>query len=144
MDYRGKCTSTHDKRTKSGDLKMSGNFSASTFRMQHLQSRDYKVYRRTLESGVEILVVGERTPLSQVFADLGGYGEMVAMMAMRDPNFESYTRTGYKRIGEKYYEVCQVLRKCTYVWKGYMDAHEFTYREMIYTDGDFDYKFKEY
>ena len=136
-DYRGRCFSTSGKRTKAGDLKMSGNFSRATFRLQSMQYKDYPVRRITCESGIEQLVVGDtKTPLALIV------GEEITNLAMKDRCFDLYVQRDVLRIkdNKKEYEAVRTLRKCKYS----RTANEFTLRLEIYTDGDFDYNFKQY
>ena len=139
-NYRGRCFSTKGKRTKTGELKRAGNFSRATFHSQQLQFKDYYVRLRTYESGIQTLIVGDHTPLAQIM------GETVATLAMRDEHFDLYQQKGeYTRIGNKrVYEAFRMLRKNSLIVSWRLDPHAFTYREMIYTEGDFKYNFPEY
>ena len=134
-NLRGKCAS-ETKFTKSGEPKRSGNWSYQKVHQMNLQSRDYRVCEVVFESGIKCLIVGDNTPLAQLM------GEIVATLAMNDEHFDSYTRKGYKTVGVKKYEAKMVLTKanCLYSYMNY----KFLYREMIYTDGDFNYNFPEY
>lgn len=138
-NLRGKGVSTK-KFTKAGEPKRSGNWSVSTIHNQSLQSKDYLVWVKTYkETGVEILMVGDHTPLSSIM------GEKIATLAMNDPHFEWYRQRGKnKTIGNgKEYEAHKTLRKYegSSFWLRYKWG---VYREEIYTDGDFDYLFPEY
>lgn len=135
-NLRGKGVS-ETKFTKTGEPKRSGNWSYQKVHQMNLQSKDYRVREVTFESGIKRLIVGDNTPLAQLM------GEMVATLAMNDEYFESYTRKGYKTVGVKKYEAQMVLRKANCLYD-YLDKYKFIYREMIYTDGDFNYNFPEY
>ena len=135
-NLRGKCAS-ETKFTKSGEPKRSGNWSYQKFHQMNLQSRDYRVREVVYESGIKCLIVGDNTPLAQLM------GEIVATLAMNDEHFDSYIRKGYKTVGVKKYEAQMVLRKANCLYD-YLDKYKFIYREMIYTDGDFNYNFPEY
>lgn len=123
-----------DKFCKGTDIpKRSGNFSSQTVHYQSLQSRDYHV---NLRNGR--LIVGENTPLEDVMPG-------IEQLALSDPYFESYTQKGTHTHSKKKYEARKTLTKrekhyeyCT--WLNY----DFVYREMIYTDNEFDYQFKNY
>lgn len=134
-NLRGKGVS-ETKFTKAGEPKRSGNWSYQKVHQMNLQSKDYRVREITFESRIKCLIVGDNTPLAQLM------GETVATLAMNDEHFESYTRKGYKTVGVKKYEAKMVLTKanCLYSYMNY----KFLYREMIYTDGDFNYNFPEY
>lgn len=137
---RGKGTSL-TKFTKTGDPKHAGNWSAQNIHRQSLQYRDYYVKLLKSESGIEILIVGDHTPLARIM------GETVATLAMRDPNFESYRQQGYfKGINNgRSYEAFRTLRKNNkYINSWQHNPHAFILREEIYTDGDFKYYFPEY
>ena len=137
-NLRGRCYSTHGKLTKTGDLKRSGNFSTVTLHSQSLQYRDYPVWIRTdKETGIEILVVGEKTPLAFLM------GEQLASLAMNDQYFDYYRRAGVKKVISKEYEANMTLKKSKGSRLWLMDRWG-TYREEIYTDGDFTYHFREY
>ena len=138
-NLRGKGISK-TKFTKIGEPKRSGNWSVATIHYQSLQSRDYRVRYWTLESGVQILVVGDnKTPLADIM------GKQIANLAMFDKHFEQYTQSGYKEIGTRKYEVFRYLRKnrVRSIAYGKEDV-EFTYREAIFTENDFNYTFPEY
>ena len=123
-----------DKFCKGTDIpKHSGNFSYHTVHYQSLQSKDYHV---TLRDGV--LIVGESTPLQCLMPE-------VTQIALNDPHFESYTRKGTMPHAGKRYEARQTLtkRERHYTYCDWMN-YDFIYREMIYTDGEFDYQFKNY
>ena len=140
-NYRGKCESTHGKLTKGGQPTRAGNFSYSTFREQHLLCKDYYVRLHTYENGIQILIVGDHTPLAELM------GELVATLAMRDEHFSQYTQRGTHTEPEtgKEYEAIKTLTKNQLTrrfWQ--LDYHAFTYREMIYADGELDYEFPEY
>ena len=129
---RGKGVSK-DKFTKDGRLKRSGNFSYSTIHYQSLQCKDYKV--RLIDKQ---LIVGTHTPLSSL------YPQELVNLALNDGYFERYVRNGVKTINGKQYEVeSHLTRRHIHYDYNYIN-YEFTYREMIYTDGDFDYNFPEY
>lgn len=138
QNYRGKCYSTTGKKTKTGDLKMAGNFSYLTFHQQQLQSKDYYVRKVTYESGIEQLIAGEQTPLAQVM------GEQIATLALRDPHFELYMQGGKKKIGAREYDMRVTLRRNLCVSRWSFDPHLFTLRVEIYTDGEVQYTFPEY
>lgn len=142
--YRGKCHSK-SKMTKAGQPKMAGNFSYQTFHYESLQTKDYDVYlHQDKETGIELLVMAdEKTPLANVLG--GDYGEMIATLALRDPNFRSYHRDGeYKGLGNgKAYEAKMILTKL----RGgiYWNMGRYAKLRMeIYTDGDFRFEFPEY
>lgn len=135
-NLRGKGIST-TKFTKSGDPKRAGNWSAETIHYQSLQSRDYPVWVKTYENGIQILMVGKQTPLSFLM------GEMVASLALTDKHFDYYRRVGVNKTGGKAHDANMTLRKNQI--KSYWNKDRWgIYREEIYTDGDFDYQFPEY
>lgn len=135
-NFRGRGWS-YTKRTKLGDPKRSGNWSASTIHHQYMQHKDYRVWVQKYESGIEVLMVGDHTPLSRLM------GEQVASLAMKDPYFRSYYREGVKTVGNKQYEanMCLSKGKGSPIW---LSLHWGTYREEIYPNGDFEYIFPEY
>lgn len=135
-NLRGKGIST-TKFTKSGDPKRSGNWSAETIHYQSLQSKDYPVWVKTYENGIQVLMVGENTPLSYLMT------EQLMSLALNDPYFDMYRREGEKTVGGKKHTACMTLRKSkgSRIW---LQDRFGTYREEIYTDGDFDYQFPEY
>lgn len=135
-NFRGKGFS-RSKFTKTGDPKRAGNWSANTIHSQSLQYRDYRVWVQKYESGIEVLMVGDKTPLASLM------GEAVASLAMKDPYFRSYYREGVKTVGTKQYEANMRLNKSkgSPIW---LSLHWGIYREEIYTDGDFNYQFPEY
>lgn len=135
-NYRGRCVSTTGKRTKAGDLKMSGNFSKTTFRLQSVQYRDYPVRWITCESGIKQLVVGEnQTPLALIV------GEKIADLVMTDRCFDVYVQRDVFRIKDnpKEYEAVSTLRRCKH-----SITADFTLRLEIYAEGDFKWNFNEY
>lgn len=137
-DFRGKGTS-ETKFTKTGDPKHAGNWSAAKIRLQTTQFKDYYVrYRKNPETGIEILVVGDHTPLAEIM------GEMVATLAMRDPHFNVYCQTGeYRGLGNgKGYSSSYTLRKTMY--QSRWDPHAFVLRCEICTEGDFTFNFPNY
>lgn len=136
-DYRGKCFSTSGKRTKTGDLKRSGNFSYSTFHCQNLLYKDYYVRVETSESGIKTLIVGDHTPLALLM------GQLVADLALKDERFELYQQKGKKRIGGKDCETIAILTKISRYSRFDLDPHAFRLRVEIYTDG-ISYEFPEY
>ena len=136
-NLRGKGFSA-TKLTKSGDPKRTGNWSAATIHYQSLQSKDYPVFVKTYENGIQVLMVGENTPLSYLM------GEQIASLAMSDGYFESYRRSGQKSIGAKKYDANMTLRKYKGKSSMWLQNKWGTYREEIYTDGDFKYQFPEY
>ena len=113
--------------------KRSGNFSYSTVHYHSLQSNDYHV---KLRDGV--LIVGEHTPLGKVMPG-------VEQLALSDPNFEQYTRKGFVPYKGKKYEARQTLtkREKHYEYCDWMN-YDYIYREMIYTDNEFNFTFKNY
>ena len=130
---KGVSTTKFCKHT--GDPKHSGNFSPMTVHYNSLKCKDYRV---RLCDG--ILIVGEKTPLS----DLMPYA--VVELALTDPYFDIYKERGQKTVGVKKYDACKTLRRMANV-RSYMKIScdfLFTYREEIYTDGDFNYIFPEY
>ena len=132
-NYRGRCKS-RDKFTKTGDPKMSGNFSYHTFRMQQLQYKEYEVDLVEYESGIKQLVVGEnKTPLANIL------GDGIVRLAIEDLCFKQYVREGKVMYGRKFYDARQVLAKNKSALRGL-----FSYREEVYTDGEFIHKFKNY
>lgn len=132
--YRGKCESK-DKVRKDGQPKRAGNFSYEVFRDQHMQTRDYKVWRN--DDGN--LIVGDHTPLSAIYSD-GIYTE-----AMTNPRFDEYIERGVKTVRCKKYNAERRLTKFTPHYKSsILFYYEFIYRETIYTDGDFTYEFPDY
>ena len=135
-NLRGKGISK-TKFTKAGDPKRAGNWSVSTIRQQSLQFRDYRVWVKTFETGVQILMVGENTPLSFLM------GVAIATAVMNDKYFQTYRRTGTKKVGRKEYDADMVLTKFTGGSYWLQDKWGI-YREEIYTDGDFNYNFPEY
>lgn len=137
-NFRGRCHSTTGKKTKTGDLKMSGNFSYQTFHYQSLQSKDYYVRKKVYDSGIEQLIVGERTPLAQVM------GETIATLALKDEHFEMYIQSGIKKIGVREYEMRVTLRRNMCVSRWSFDPHLFILRVEIYTDGELHFEFPEY
>lgn len=135
-NLRGKGISK-TKFTKAGDPKRSGNWSALTIHQQSLQSRDYRVWIKTYEDGIQVLMVGDHTPLASLM------GEQLASLALSDPYFQSYYREGVKTMGKKKYDAN--MRLCKSKWNGNLFVKTWgIYREEIYTDGDFDYQFPEY
>ena len=142
-NLRGKGISK-TKFTKTGEPKRSGNWSVAAIHYQSLQSKDYHVRYWTLESGVQILVVGDnKTPLEDIM------GKQIANLAMFDKHFEQYTQSGYKEVGTELgtrkYEVFRYLKKNRVRSSSYgKEDVEFTYREAIYTENDFNYTFPEY
>ena len=140
--YRGKCHSK-SKMTKAGQPKMAGNFSYQTFHYESLQSKDYYVYVHTDDTGIERLVMEDRTTL---LADvIGEFGEMIENLALLDPHFNSYHRDGeFKGIGNgKGYEAHMTLRKVN--GDRYWNQDRFAILRMeIYTDGDFKFNFPNY
>ena len=129
-NYRGKGVST--KLAKNGQPKHSGNWSAATIHIQSLQYKDWKV--RRIDG---VLIVGEKTKLTDIFP------EQLISAIDSDQNFESLNQKGTHTHNGKQYEARRSLRKATVKW--YMwDGYEYIYREEIYTDGDFNYNFKEY
>lgn len=141
-NLRGKGISA-TKYTKAGQPKRSGNWSAVTIHHQSMQSKDYDVYlRQDKETGIETLVLEHGTPLAAV---LGEFGEMIATLIMRDPNFKSYYREGeYKGLGNgKGYEANMSIRKLN--GSIYWNMGRFARLRMeIYTDGDFVFNFPNY
>lgn len=136
-NLRGKGIS-ETKFTKSGDPKRAGNWSVETIRRQSLQSRDYPVWIKTYqETGVQILMVGECTPLSYLM------GEQIATAVTNDPHFNMYRRSGTRKVGAKEYDAYMSLTKFTggSIW---LRNKWGIYREEIYTEFDFDYQFPEY
>ena len=131
-NYRGKGVST-TKFTKTGEPKHAGNFSYSTIHRQSLQAHDYPV--RLIDNR---LIVGNSTPLDTLM------GSVVELAAREDGYFEEYQQKGEKTIGTKKYEAHKRLTKCHFRYQYLYELQQFTYREMIYTDGDFDYHFPEY
>ena len=135
-NLRGKGVS-ETKFTKSGQPKRSGNWSAATIHYQSLKSKDYPVWVKEFESGIKILVVGEKTPLPYIM------GEKAMTLALGDPHFDSYRRSGEKTVGNKPHEAHMTLTKSKI--KYYIDKYRWgTLRMEIYTDGDFDFEFPEY
>ena len=130
-NYRGKGVST--KLTKDGTPKHAGNWSATTIHFQSLQFRDYRVRRVDGE-----LIVGEKTPLSDILQP-----ELVDAID-RDPNFDSLHQKGTHTYRGKKYEARRSLRRVKVTWYRMIDGYEYIYREEIFTDGDFNYNFKEY
>ena len=141
-NLRGKGQSA-TKFTKAGQPKRSGNWSAVTIHLQSMQSKDYYVFlHKDEETGIETLVLEHGTPLAAV---LGDYGEMIATLAMRDPNFTSYRREGeFKGLGNgKGYEAHMTLRKLD--GSIYWNRGRFALLRMeIFTDGDFTFNFPNY
>ena len=129
-NYRGKGVS--NKLTKSRQPKHAGNWSAATIHKQSLQWRDYKVNRINGE-----LIVGESTKLKDILS------EQLVIAIENDPNFDCLYQKGTHTRNGKKYEARRSLRKTTIKWFNF-SGHEYTYREEIYTDGDFNYNFKEY
>ena len=113
--------------------KHSGNFSPATIHYRSLQSKDYHV---RLHNGV--LIVGENTPLEQVMPN-------IEQLALLDPYFEQYTQRGTHTHNGKQYEAQKTLTKHKEHYQ-YCDwlNYDFIYREMIYTDYEFDYRFPNY
>lgn len=139
-NLRGKGISA-TKFTKAGEPKRSGNWSAEKVHYQSLQYKDYEVMYKEDESGIKHLVIGDHTLLSSVM------GEGVAALAMFDKHFDSYVQSGeYHGIQNgKGYEAHRSLTKRKVIHAWYPgEAPTFTYRETIYTDGDFTYNFPEY
>ena len=139
-EFRGKGVSA-TKFTKNGEPKHAGNWSAVSIHHQSLQYKDYYVrYRKDEETGIEVLIVGDHTPLASIM------GEMVATLAMRDPHFDTYRQSGqYKGLGNgKGYDSSYTLRRNKLVRSWIIDPHAFTLRCEIYTDGDFTYNFPNY
>lgn len=141
-NLRGKGQSA-TKLTKAGQPKRSGNWSAYEIHRQSLQFKDYYVYVHTDETGIERLVMEDRTTL---LADvIGEFGEMIENLALLDPHFNSYRREGeFKGIGNgKCYEAHMTLRKVN--GDRYWNQDRFAILRMeIYTDGDFKFNFPNY
>lgn len=139
-NFRGKgCSET--KFTKAGEPKHAGNWSASKIHYQSLQVRDYYVrYVTDKGNGIQKLIVGDHTPLAELM------GTQVEWLAMRDENFDTYTQSGYnsKIVPGKKYEAYRRLCKSKLISSWEINPHAFTYREAIYTEGDFEYYFPEY
>lgn len=130
MSYRGKCESK-DKVRKDGKPKHAGNFSYTSFHAQRLQSKDYRVKMVDGE-----LIVGDHTPLITLMP------RGVVETALSDPFFGTYVQDGKQPVNGKLYEAHKRLTKCNFCWS--MDDVRFIYREEIYTDGEVEYKFKNY
>ena len=113
--------------------KRSGNFSYTTVHYQSLQSKDYHV---KLRDGV--LIVGENTPLEKVMPG-------VEQLALSDSYFEQYTQRGVHTHNGKKYEARKTLtkREKHYEYCDWMN-YDYVYREIIYTDNEFNYTFKNY
>ena len=135
-DFRGKCHSTHGKVSKTGELKHAGNFSASTYRAQHVQVKDYYVRVYTFDSGIQQLMVGH-TPLAEIL------GEEIAHVALTNEKFSSISLEFTRTIAGKNYEVYIRLRKSHLTHSWAIDPHAFIMRYEVYTDDD-KFTFPEY
>ena len=130
-NYRGKGTST--KLTKDGKPKHAGNWSYYAIHHQSMQSRDYKV--KLID---DALMVGEHTPLLCLLPSAA------VELAMTDPHFGEYRQDGVRTVNGKKYECHITLTKRKLHFSVDYLNYDFTYREIIFTDWDFDYQFPEY
>lgn len=111
---------------------MSGNYSESTLHRLSLQCKDYDVHEQD-----GILIVGDHTPLSKLMPSA------VVELALTDRYFGYYVRDGFRTVFGKKYEAHMRLTKHHFK-TCFREDGWFSYREEIYTDGDFDYNFPEY
>lgn len=131
-DYRGKGIS-ETKFKKDGEPKRSGNWSYAKIHAQNMQSKDWRVHMRD-----GALMVGDHTPLLCLMP------AAVVELAMTDKHFEEYHQQGIVRYNGKEYEAHIRLRKRHMHYQLDFMNFEFLYQEIVYTDGEFDYQFKEY